>query len=60
MMQHVMKAFLFVILGTTMMLAQGTTGTISGTVADETGAVIPGITVTVTHVGHLQLTERRQ
>ena len=50
MIQHVMKAFLFVILGTTMMLGQGTTGSISGTVADETGGVIPGITVTVTHV----------
>ena len=47
---QVMRAFLFVILGTTMMLAQGTTGSISGTVMDETGAVIPGITVTVTHL----------
>ena len=50
MIQNVMKAFLFVILGTTMLLGQGTTGTILGTVMDETGAVIPGITVTLSNL----------
>ena len=32
------------------LLAQGTTGSISGTVMDETGGVIPGVTVTVTNL----------
>ena len=40
----------YVFLGVPVLLAQGTTGTISGTVMDETGGVIPGITVTVTHL----------
>src|SRR5436190_15043709 len=31
--------------------AQGTAGVISGTAKDETGAIVPGVTVTVTHVG---------
>jgi GntR family transcriptional regulator len=30
--------------------AQETTGTITGTATDQTGAVLPGVTVTVTHV----------
>ena len=38
--------FLFVVAG----FAQVNTGTISGTVRDETGAVIPGVTVTVTNL----------
>ena len=31
--------------------AQGTTGSISGTVADESKSVLPGVTITVTNVG---------
>jgi len=31
--------------------AQGTAGAISGTAKDETGAIVPGVMVTVTHVG---------
>src|SRR5438094_4486901 len=31
--------------------AQGTGSTISGTAKDATGAIVPGVTVTVTHVG---------
>ncbi|RMG50499.1 MAG: TonB-dependent receptor [Acidobacteria bacterium] len=31
-------------------IAQVTTGTISGTVTDERGAVLPGVSVTITHV----------
>ena len=33
-----------------LLYAQGTMGTISGTVSDPTGAVIPGATVTVRNV----------
>ncbi len=41
----------FLFLGSTPGLpAQGTTGTIYGTVSDATGAVVPGVTVTATNV----------
>jgi len=43
-------ALLFVLGSVLLAAAQGTTGTISGTVSDEQGSVIPGATVTVTHV----------
>ncbi len=36
------------------LLAQGATGTISGTVTDSTGAVLPGVEVTITNVGTAQ------
>src|SRR5438552_1656063 len=32
-------------------IAQGTTATILGTAKDESGAVVPGVTITVTNVG---------
>ncbi len=31
--------------------AQGSTGTISGTVSDQTGAVLPGVTITAVNSG---------
>src|SRR5262245_55115389 len=37
--------------GQVQLSAQGTTGTILGTAKDESGALVPGVTVTVTHVG---------
>jgi len=36
------------------LLAQGATGTISGVVSDTTGAVLPGVEVSVTNVGTTQ------
>jgi len=50
--QHFLALFLFVLsLGATpALLAQGITGTITGTVTDSTGAAIPGATVTVKDV----------
>ncbi|MBI4476088.1 MAG: TonB-dependent receptor, partial [Acidobacteria bacterium] len=35
------------ILGASPLLAQGASGTITGTITDETGAVLPGVTVTI-------------
>src|SRR5205809_2284955 len=37
-------------LGSCLVLAQGSTGTISGVVHDSSGAVIPGVTVTAKHI----------
>ncbi|MBI3895298.1 MAG: TonB-dependent receptor [Acidobacteria bacterium] len=46
--QNIMgKIFVFMVCLAGMALAQVTTGTISGTVSDSTGAVIPGATVTL-------------
>ena len=42
--------FLIGILTMPVLLSQGTTGSISGTVMDETGGVIPGVTVTVANL----------
>ena len=39
----------FLLLAATAVFAQATTGSISGTVTDETGAVMPGVTITVTN-----------
>lgn len=39
--------FSFLLMTTAMALAQGASGTITGTVTDTTGAVLPGVTVTV-------------
>ena len=36
------------------LLAQGATGTILGVVSDSTGAVLPGVEITVTNVGTTQ------
>src|SRR5437773_5680481 len=36
--------------GSSLVLAQGSTGTISGVVHDSSGAVIPGVTVTAKHI----------
>src|ERR1051326_8636294 len=41
-------AFVYGFVCSAIALAQVTTGTISGTVSDSTGAVIPGVTVTLT------------
>ena len=40
--------------GNSPLLAQGASGTISGTVTDTTGAVLPGVEVTITNVGTAQ------
>ncbi|MBI3940741.1 MAG: TonB-dependent receptor [Acidobacteria bacterium] len=49
-----------VILAAGFLLAQGTTGTISGVIRDDTGAVVPGVDVTVTetqtNIGRTALT----
>ena len=45
----VLLLFTVVVLAVTPALAQMTTGSVSGTVADQTGAVIPGATVTLTN-----------
>ncbi|PYK78353.1 MAG: hypothetical protein DME37_10340, partial [Verrucomicrobia bacterium] len=37
-------------LGTCLAFGQGATGAISGVVRDTTGAVIPGVTITVKHI----------
>ena len=42
------QAFVYGFVFSAIALAQVTTGTISGTVRDSTGAVIPGVTVTLT------------
>src|SRR5206468_9300033 len=39
----------FVFFASTPLFSQSNNGTISGTVADSTGAVVPGVTVTATH-----------
>src|SRR5262245_3746734 len=39
----------FVLFGATPLFSQSSNGTISGTVADVTGAVVPGVTVTATN-----------
>lgn len=41
---------LLLVLFPIIVIAQTTTATISGTVSDQTGAVLPGVTVTVTHI----------
>src|SRR5260221_381846 len=38
------------VIGTSTLLAQGTTSTISGTVHDTTGGTVPGVTVEVTNL----------
>src|SRR4029450_12006845 len=43
----VLATFLFVLTVGAGVLGQGLTGSISGTVRDETGAVLPGVTVTI-------------
>src|SRR5919109_4502668 len=43
----VLATFLFVFAIGASALGQGLTGSISGTVRDETGAVLPGVTVTI-------------
>ena len=43
-------ALLFVCVGVPSTFAQETTGTIVGTVTDDSGAVLPGVTVVATHV----------
>ncbi len=55
--QRLMRTMLVVLMGLCVMLAatkssnaQGTTGTITGTVADPSGSVIPGATVTIKQV----------
>ncbi len=40
--------------GNSPLLAQVATGTLSGTVSDTTGAVLPGVEVTITNVGTSQ------
>ena len=47
-MKFCVKAFVFGFVCSAIALAQVTTGTVSGTVSDSTGAVIPGVTVTLT------------
>src|SRR5262245_34410755 len=42
-------SLVFILLASTALLSQSSNGTISGTVADATGAVVPGVTVTATH-----------
>jgi hypothetical protein len=52
-------ALLLICLGSTSLTyAQETTGTITGTVTDESGAVLPGVTVIVKHVPTGQTFER--
>ena len=48
--RNVSLLFVSLLLGSQLVLAQGTTGTISGVVRDATSAVIPGATVTVMNV----------
>ena len=45
---RVLRASLLVLVATTMLLGQGDTGGIGGTVLDPSGAVIPGAAITVT------------
>src|SRR5436189_6302120 len=40
----------FVALGTPLIFGQGGTATISGVVRDTSGALVPGVTITVKHV----------
>src|ERR1700756_3591781 len=47
-MKFCLKAFVYGFVCSAIALGQVTTGTISGTVSDSTGAVIPGVTVTLT------------
>jgi hypothetical protein len=42
-------SLVFILLVSTALLSQSSNGTISGTVADATGAVVPGVTITATH-----------
>jgi len=44
---HLVRALLLVATTSTAVFAQGVTGTLSGTVKDPQGAVVPGATVTV-------------
>src|SRR5215475_5704246 len=44
-------AFIFCGSRESLLNAQGTAGTISGTARDATGAIVPGVSVTVMHVG---------
>src|SRR5437588_3824323 len=44
------KAFVYGFVFSAIAVAQVTTGTISGTVTDSTGAVLPGVTVTLTAI----------
>ena len=46
-----MKAFLLLLVISVSLLAQSSNATLGGTVADPTGALIPGVTVTATHGG---------
>src|SRR6266513_4213992 len=47
---HIRAAFLaFAFFASTPLFSQSSNGTISGTVADATGAVVPGVTVTATN-----------
>jgi Carboxypeptidase regulatory-like domain/TonB dependent receptor-like, beta-barrel/TonB-dependent Receptor Plug Domain len=45
--QRAMAALVAVLLAPALLYAQGTTGSISGTVTDESKAVVPGVTITV-------------
>ena len=44
---YVVRALLLVATTSTAVVAQGVTGTLSGTVKDQQGSVVPGATVTV-------------
>ena len=51
MMNHLLAGALALVLFCAPLSAQSSFGTISGTVADGTGALIPGVSVTATNVG---------
>ena len=46
----VSAALVMILICATLMIAQGTTGSILGTVADSSGALVPGVTVSVTNL----------
>lgn len=55
---HVPRMFAFLAIAASFAFSQATTATLTGTVRDSTGAVVPGAAITVTNIG-TQVTSKR-